>query len=154
MISKALELNKENPTLHFNIWIKFLFQLQHLFSISWLKKCFFLVWWYHGNATACSGLESAYFIILKQYPLRNNNRQSNLPRKKAAEKFEIETCLYHNDTVSAAKRTIVINRYRSSHFFVQNRSYAKQLRSINLCDFISSTLFIILLTTKVSTETM
>ena len=35
MISKALELNKQNPTLHFNIWIKFLFQLQHSVFPGW-----------------------------------------------------------------------------------------------------------------------
>ena len=38
----------------------------------------------------CPGLGSGYFAILREYLLRNNNQQSNVPR----EKFEIErTCL-------------------------------------------------------------
>ena len=50
-----------------------MFQLQHLFSSYRLKN-----WWCHSDVTACcSGLGSGYFMILKEYPLRNNNQQSN-----------------------------------------------------------------------------
>ena len=31
----------------------------------------------------CSGLGNGYFVILKEYSLRNNNQQSVIPRKKS-----------------------------------------------------------------------
>ena len=57
-------------------------QLQHLFTFSRLKNRLLK----YDDATditaCCSGLGSGYFAILKEYPLTNNNKQSNLPRQK------------------------------------------------------------------------
>ena len=56
----------------------------YLFSISRLKNYFFKVWWRHSDVMACcSSLGNGYFVLLNEYPLRNNNQQSNLPREKS-----------------------------------------------------------------------
>ena len=39
-------------------------------------------------------LGNGYFTILREYLLSNKNQQSNLPRKKKAERFQTGTCLF------------------------------------------------------------
>ena len=41
----------------------------------------FIQFFHSEVMTCCSGLGSKYFAILRKHPLRNNNQQSNLPRK-------------------------------------------------------------------------
>ena len=57
-------------------------QLQHLFTFSRLKNSLLKYDDASDITACCSGLGSGYFAILKEYPLTNNNKQSNLSRQK------------------------------------------------------------------------